>query len=231
MKSSLESKGYRQATESEKPDFIVVIRGSNEYKTSETGPMEYSVPTYQPSTKSTSTVTNPYGGIIGTIETTTQGQWTTEKHIFPSVTVGRYYPFLQIRWMDTKSGKWVFVGNACCASKQPDPQLSCQADLYEITNKMPGEAIDDAARIGIDFKICTVDGNSLYPLVMVKPNSPADRAGLKDYDIITAIDKMPCVDKSWSEINDMLAANTEPTYTFWVIRGKEYFEVKVKKTN
>lgn len=243
VRCALEARGYRMAASSETPDFAVCLFGDNAYHTSYIAPRSVTLPTYVPGQTMNSNIrTNgnvwgsggQYASYSGTstVATTTSGHWSTNTYTRPGREVGNYFPYIGVSFLDLKTRQWVWNGNAVGVSNNPDVRVSCQIPLLRLAEKMPmceTAATDSslaATRTGLTVGVCTLDGDNAFPMVLTLDRaSPALRAGIKAYDVIVAIDGVPCSDRPWVEVTKLLAGVNGSECRLNVVRGKKQFDV------
>lgn len=246
VRNDLELWGYVYVEPNQKPDFIVVVTGSNEYKTSYIPPQAITLPTYIP--RSTVKINSTINGTVnidgsygrysqsGTSTTNLPGQWTTQTYQIPGRQIGNFYPCISFNAYDGKTGKSIWY---CCGvgiSKNPDIRVSGQWVMYIAAGKFP-KCINAAQHLpsssgylGIRLVPFTSDGNSTHALVVyLTDDSPAKKTKMQQFDIVLDIDGVSTQDKGTIDLFKMLSgkANTESTFT--ILRGKKVFDVKVKR--
>jgi hypothetical protein len=204
--------GYEYAAEPEDADLVLVMVGpTNEYRTVTTSPSKATVPRWQPGF--TILGSGGWNGQIGGSYTwgttsstiTVPGRWRTGTYTVPSRTVGSYYPTVGLMLIDPDllgssdpNEMIVWSGNAVGCTQNPDVLLTAQMLLHALSQQV--EPTPDHAAYcrasrpgtGISWALLTPHGDAVWPTVLaVLKDSPADKAGVKPEDIITAVDGEP----------------------------------------
>ena len=241
----MEMHGYTLASASEQPDMVVTVDGTNEYRTTYIPPTTVVVPRYIPGETVQSRInTNgtvwsgyDYGGYSGTstVNTTTQGRWTTDTVTRPGYEVGHYYPCVSISIYDAATKITAWNGSVVGVSQNPDVRVSCNFGMGALSDRIPvcsAPTSVSSGMIGIVCPIVTLDGDTTYPIVWkVDERSAFERSGGKVGDMIAAIDGQSCANKPYSEVVKTLAGDVGSPCAFTLIRGKKVLEISVKRVS
>jgi hypothetical protein len=239
LRNFFEVKGYKFVELDKSPDFLVTIDGSAPYKESYIPPQTVMLPYWVPGQTITTqnrtsgsfdlyTYNNyGWGTYGGTSASTTYipGYMTTIPYTRPGYTVGYYYPTISIGMFDGESLMNIWNGVGVGTSRNPDFRVSSQMLMSELLLKnFPTCQYSEQnyppirGGIGIFYQILTNDGNNYFPTVVsVMPKFPAEKAGVKQFDMILAIDGVPTQNKPLLEIRNLLNgdAGTKVSLTLW----------------
>lgn len=235
LRNAFEQLSYKFVSIDQSPDFLVTIDASSPYRDTYIPPSSITLPQYVPEKTITSYGQergsfnyNTYGDYSSygwgtwngnsTTTTTIPGYYTSNTYELPGYYSGAYYPSITIKILDPKTfeNKWTGIGVG--SSNNPDLRVSSQVVVNEILTDFPHCNYTDWAPnpdkgiIGVYCKVITLDGNYYFPIIVgLRENAPAIKAGLKQYDLITAIDGNPTANYSWVENMEHLsgAAGTE----------------------
>jgi hypothetical protein len=224
LRNSMEMRGYRFVQITDNPDLLVTMNVTSEYQQYYVPPQAVTVPQFVPGTivrtQSTSsgnfnlnTVGSPnlaWGSYSGqtTSNTYVPGFTTYQTVTRPGYTAGAYYPSVSIAAFDGTTLKKVWTGTGVGTSDNPDARVSSQLVSLPILSQFPAstQATPIAEGIvGISWSVMTFDGNAFVPTVVALLNGgPAKKAGIKQYDMILAIDGQSLVNKPYSEVIRLL---------------------------
>lgn len=247
MRCLLEDKGYKFVKPDEKPDFCVTVNFNCKYETSYIPPSSVTVPHYIPG-KTITTYQNNSGNIRtygdmniwgtysgqSTSTTYIPGTLTTRTYTQSGYTVGYYYPYAMVLVYDGKTEQEIYSATGAGTSDNGDFRISGQPVLgvmFEVFPPCKEPAFSKpAGYLGIAYRILTIDGNNYFPAIMIGTrDSPAKRSGLKEEDIITAINGEPTVNKSWFQIWEMIDGPEGTEINFKIWRVNKNIDVKVIK--
>ena len=218
LRNELEGRGYRFVATNDDPDFLATISANSEYNTSYVPPETVTVPKWV----SGQTITT-YGS-SGYSNSYISGYSTTETYTRPGYSDGAYYPNVSITIADTSSVQRIWFAKGEGKSRNHDVRVSSQLLIGAMLQSFPLRPIAERwtkeGFLGIIFAILTLDGNDYTPLVgEVVEGSPADKAGIKAYDFIVAIDSKPTTNKSERQIMEMLAGEAHESSTLKLLRA------------
>lgn len=244
LRNIFESKGYKFVEASDHPDFVATIDGFMPYKEFDIPPQLRTIPKWIPGKTLTTSggVSGTYrssglgsrGTFGGSMTTTTYipGYMTTETYTISGYTYSNYYPCARIDVFDSSSGKIIWTGYGVGASKNSDFRVASQVMIGAFLQDFPKgpflylkQSVRD--RFGFEFGVLTNDGNNYYPCVTVIPNSPAKKAGIKQYDFILSIDGIPTKNKTVSEILDILERGSQKKKSLTLLRVNEMINVEI----
>jgi hypothetical protein len=217
LRGAMESGGYRYVEMTEGPDLVVTLYATTQYATTEVPPRTVSMPVYVPGKISNvqSTISSPWGTSTARGTVSTPGEWTTRSYTRPGRTVGAYYPYVGVsiaRGADLRAGKdfaasKVWQGSAVATSGQPMLEIPGQIIMLAMLGKSVDQLQKPSAKQAIGARVLplTPDGKTLVATVTyVQKGSPADKAGLRLYDLIETINGQPTTNRSYMEIRGML---------------------------
>lgn len=241
LRNYLELMGYSFEPDPLKADLVATISGNNEYRSKYIPPHSITVPDYVPSqtvkvrtdqsgnVRAYGTYDSAYGYYSGTEETTIEipGYYTTETINVPGRTVGWYYPDITINIFSTETNKSVWYANGYSRSNNSDIRVSCQQIVLEMITKLPTS--DHAYELfdyhtgfqGIAFIPFTSNGGFVQPVIInVEKDSPAKKAGLKDYDVILSINGTRTMNKTFAEVAKLFDRPEGTAFELEIKRGK-----------
>jgi len=218
IRNVIEAKGYKFVQIDQKPDFLVTAGADAKYKENYVPPSSITLPFWMPG-KTITTYGNSFGNFnssygwgtwSGSSKETTYipGYMTTRTYARPGYTIGHFYPAAVIQVYDSKTLKNVWMGSGAGTSDNPDIRISGQFVLFSILKDFPKysgpEIIKEKGMIGIKYYICTNDGNSYFPTMLgLFDGMPAEKAGLKMYDMIVEVNGVSTLNKSFSEVMNL----------------------------
>ncbi len=161
------------------------------------------------------------------------GYSTTQSYTRPGYTVERYHPSVSIAAYDAETNTQIWHGEGSGISANPDLRVSSQVVIAYVIGRFPPAVVlhkeledlkkNNLGRIGTAFRICTLDGESYYPMVIgLLKKSPAKRASIKDYDIIISVDGVSTQNKSSSEVFKLLISDPDTTVMVNSIEWEKY---------
>lgn len=252
LRSLVESRGYEFVELDEDPDILLTIHVSSSYKETYVPPSTRTVlgwvhgKTITTTGTSTGTV-GGWGSYMGTTKSTTRvpGHLTTNEITTPGRTVGHFYPGVMIEAVENDSLYTIWYGTGVGTSDNHDVRISGQAVARRLFARFPecrffpsNEGSHDAF-VGIAFVIYTVEGNSYYPAVLeVLPRSPAKlvrvddpsmKRGLREHDLITAIDGVSTENMSFAQVADLLAGDSGTVMTLEILRLDKVLRAKLTR--
>lgn len=252
LRNIFERRGYEFINLKSDPDFIITLEAYNIYREIHVPEQSVSVPQWvngkTMTTSQQQSGTFYYGNIDsfnwgsyrgnyqGSSTTTTYipGHMSTENYTTPAHTEGVYRPSAGIYVYDGKSGKNVWTGIGMGTSKNSDLRLSSQVLLMKMANKFPERNYknDTYNSFGFDYSITTLDGNNYYPVVLnIDDNSIMIYKDIKVYDIISKVNNISTLNKSYREIYDLLTADKNTGIEMILLREKKTIKINTKNTN
>ncbi|MFH0883675.1 MAG: DUF4136 domain-containing protein [bacterium] len=252
LRNCLEAKGYRFVPLDQNPDFLATIGVSSEYKESYVPPSTGVLPVWVPG----HTITT-YGNKSGTFNFNTYGNYssygwgtysgqsssttympgylTTKSYMRPGYSVGHFYPAASISIFDAKNLKNVWLGTGAGTSDNPDVRVSSQLVITNIIGKFPNSPVRLEAgsngAVGVTLLVFTNDGNNYVPTILsVATGGPAEKAGIKPFDMILSIDGVQLVNKPFSDVVHLLAGDPGTPLIMQVWRtGQQYTMNLIRK--
>jgi len=240
LRNSFEERGYKFVELNKSPDFLVTIDGAAPYKETYVPPQTVMMPYWVPGQTITTqhrtsgsfnlNAYNDYGwGTYSGTSTSTShvpGYMTTVPYTRPGYTVGYHYPSISVGVFDGKTLKNVWNGFGAEITKNPDFRVSSQflkghiilKNFPACQYKAQNYPLRKSGMVGIFFDILTNDGNNYFPtVVQVLQKFPAEKADVKPWDMILAIDGVPTQNKPLSEIVNLIDgdAGTKISLTLW----------------
>lgn len=205
LKCEMETAGYRYVDTTDSPDIYVTVNINNVAYNYDLPSYTMSIPVWNQGTTITSNVTtsgtfNSFGHNRGwgnyngnsTIRTEVPGYYSNENIIIPGQTYTSNLPVVSVIAYKAGTSKPFWMGTSVGQTPVSDIVISSQFPLKAVisnfprgTEKYKPSSSKDA---GAGGGIFTVDGNNYFPVIFgVIKDSPADKAEVKQYDIVTKI--------------------------------------------
>lgn len=242
LRNAFEANGYRFVKPEAAPDFIVTLDGNISYKERHVPTQTVTVPTWVPGetiiTQTTRTTTMG-GDAPGTSFSTTQlpGHYVYQRETRGGYTTGTHYPAFNVTAYDGKNRKKVWEANGTGASKNGDLRVAGQFVLRDMLKQFPRCTCwqehypSGSGRTGLQFRVLTFEGNDYYPMLLPPAaNTPAADAGLREGDVILAVNGVSMQNKSFAEAMALTRANKGDKLALLVSRGEESFQVTLTAT-
>jgi hypothetical protein len=144
---------------------------------------------------------------------------------------GPFYPSIRIDILepDLLNPLWAGIGTG--TAKTPDLRLSSQTIAIFLLGEFPKGPLsfdDLMGAFGFAFFVFTNNGKDYYPTVFkVIEDSPADKAGLRVYDMISSIDGISVRNSPLSEILKLFQKEPGKKKSVVVIRVGEQFPLEI----
>lgn len=254
LRNHLEAKGYKFVELNEQPDFLATINASAKYETSYVPPetvtqrqrvLGQTITTY--GTSSGTFNYSTYGSFssygwgnysgLSTSTTYVPGYITTQTYTRPGHTIGHYYPVAGISVYDGKTLERVWFGTGAGISGNADVRVSSQFVVDYILDELPDAAVPYDQQpsdgvLGMGVKIFTNDGNNYVPTITaVAQNSPAQKVGLRAFDMILAVDNVSVVNKPLRAVLKLIAGRPGSIARLEVWRVGQRLAVDVTRTS
>ncbi|MCM8813903.1 MAG: DUF4136 domain-containing protein [Candidatus Omnitrophica bacterium] len=253
LRNQLEAKGYRFVELNENPDFVATINVSSKYETSYVPPQTVTLPQWVPGQSVTT-----YGTSSGTFNYNTYGSYssygwgnysgsststtyvprymTTQTYTRSGYTIGHYYPASGISLYDGKTLERIWLGTGAGTSDNADVRVSSQFVVGHILAELPNASVPSGYEpsggvLGVVLGIFTNDGNNYVPtIIKVANQSPAKKAGLRDYDMILAVDNTSVVNKTFRDVLSLICGSPGTITRLEVWRTGQKISVDVTRT-
>ncbi len=246
LRNALEARGYEFVPPDRHPDLFATLQVLNEYRESYIPPRSVTVPAYVPSQSVQSswrgslstwgTGGYTWGTMSGTGTTTVPGYWTTNTVTKSGYVVGYHYPAVGVYVLDGRTFELAWQGTGVAMTREWDARLAMQVVLRYVADKFPRCSYGHDAlptsigRVGAALWTYTNDGDVYYPTVLdVVERSSADRAGLKEYDMIVSVDGAPTANRPFSEILKLLAGAPTSSVALGVKRRDRVLKLTVQR--
>jgi len=170
------------------------------------------------------------------------GYMASNTYTKPGYTVGHYYPAATIFVYDRKTLKEVWEASGAAVSNNPNMSVSEEGLLSYMIDKYPYASASnyntkqikiytaEAILSDLGIKSCTIftnDGISYFPTVGINKDSIAEREGLKDGDMIIEINGVSTLNKSFSEIANLLVEKPGAELNIKVKRLNEILQLTI----
>jgi hypothetical protein len=230
MRLNLELHGFAVVDSLDKADLLLCVYADSEQKESYIPPQTIPFPVFS-SGRRTAT-TEHWSGTIGGAPFGATGRSETRERprtqyvpmTVPGRTELRWWPYLSVLALDASavrpilsSGKSdtkallttaVWDGTAFGATDVADPALAVQGLFRRLAQRFPAALPLPGEDLGMVLFVASVDGQTSYPAVLgLAKGGPADRAGVRTYDLITAVDAQPTSQLSGTELRTLLEPN------------------------
>ncbi|MBW1768900.1 MAG: DUF4136 domain-containing protein [Deltaproteobacteria bacterium] len=217
LRNVLEIRGYRYVKVTEKPDILATIDGHIQHKKN---------PVYPETLVSPKWVTGKTA-----LKTYVPGNMPKQTYKVPRYTEGTFYPVIRIDVLDPNTFKPIWTGMGVGTANNSDLSISSQTIVIFLLDEFPkGPWSYDyiMAPFGFGFFVFTNNGNDYYPTVFtVIKNSPADKAGIKRYDMISSIDGIAVRNKPVSEIINMFQKELGKKKSVTLFRLDKQIDVEI----
>lgn len=226
LKSEMELIGYRYVDLDSSPDITVTALATNKVVQSDISSYSMNMPVYNPPSTITSNVSSSgnfnvyakdvrgrgtYNG-VSTISTEVPGYYTNQEIVVPGQVLTTILPVIKVAVYD-KSKDLVWLASSVGETKTTDLSISSQLLIRKTLSEFPkGEdARYDYQTQNCGFVVATytIDGDNFFPIVFtVIGGSPAHKAGIRQYDIITKINNISVANTSEKQLR------TNPEFDF-----------------
>ncbi len=234
LRNAFEANGYRFVKPDASPDFIVTLDGNISFKEKYVPVQTVTVPVWVPSetiiTQRIRAAGDPAGTTFSAIHL--PSRYTYRRETFGGYTTGMYYPTFNVTAYDGKTRKKVWEGNGTGASKNGDLRVAGQFVLRDMLKQFPHCACwkehypAGGGRTGLQFHVLTFEGNDYYPMLLPPAaGTPAADAGLREGDVILAINGASMQNKSFAEVMGLTKVNVGDKLSMQVSRGEEPFQI------
>jgi hypothetical protein len=99
----------------------------------------------------------------------------------------------------------VWQGMAFGSMDVADPVRGVQGLFRRLASRFPIPSNPAGETLGLVLFVATLDGETFYPAVFgVARGGPADRAGVREYDLITGVDGTPTANLSGAQLRSLL---------------------------
>jgi hypothetical protein len=193
LRNIFEIRGYKYVEVTEKPDILATIDGHIQYKKDCVPPKTLESPKWFTEKRA--------------LDTYVAGNMTKQIYTVPCHTAGTCYPVVRIDALEPNTLKPLWAGIGIGTAGNSDLRISSQTVVIFLLGKFPKGPFSHErvmTPFGFDIFVFTNNGNDYYPTVFqLIENSPADKAGMKKYDMISSIDGISVRNKPVSEIIKM----------------------------
>lgn len=136
--------------------------------------------------------------------------------------------------IDAKTLREVWVGAGRGFSRTPDPHINSQLVLRSVIRRFPvgstPELIIRPGVPGLEVDILTNDGTHYFPAVTgIRSGSPALRGGMKQWDMILALDAATTADQSYGEFRGRLVGESGTNLTMALWRNGRQYHVTIPR--
>jgi len=215
LRNAFEFRGYRYVDGTENPDFLATIDGLVSFKPNDCLPKALTSPAWLPAQ-----------AISKNFAPT---RMTAQTYKIPAHTGGTVYPAVRIDVLDPDTLKPLWTGIGWAAARNPDLRISSQTIAIFLLGEFPQGPFscnDVTGAFGFAFYIFTNNGSDYYPTVFqVIDDSPAGKAGVMKYDMITSIDGLSVKNRPLSEIIEIFRKGSGGKRSFTLLRGSQKIDI------
>jgi len=153
----------------------------------------------------------------------------------PESQPGFAYVNVSVSIIEAKTGTEVWAGSGAGFSRTPDPKINSQLVLWSLLRQFPQALQTEinsspAGVAGLDMEVFTNDGKHYYPAVTsVDHDSPGWNAGVKELDMILALDAEPTADTPLSKLRPRLGGPAGSNLTMILWRKGEQVQVAIPR--
>jgi len=248
LRNVLEVRGYRYVKMNENPDIVATIDSVIVYDRRDLPPEALTPPDWLLSERLADLGT-PHGSQrldncastrsngIGSFNAMTpsvndmSNSSVTETYTEPSPPAMLLYPIIRIGVLDPDPLKTLWTGIGAGTADNSDLSVSSQAILIFLMDEFPrGPLSHDQlmGAYGFGFFVFTNNGVEYYPTVFkVIDGSPAHKAGLRKYDMISSIDGVSMRNKPLSEVLRAFQTPAEKKQSFIVRRVDKEIQLEI----
>jgi hypothetical protein len=242
-------------SDSIKPDLLIVYEYSNDYTEKYIAPRSYSIPYWKSGTSSKTTINSSGSGNVilsgdvnlmgqgvatskSTINTTSTGEWNLIQVERPGYTVGKFFPCFSFIIYDTKDENKIWEANGTGTSDSKDFRLPGQYIMVALSQEIPRGSFEDPeftndndGQVGIAFTSFNSDGQNFYPIItFITKNTPASKVGLKNLDIILAINGTSTKNKTHKQISLLFKGNVGTKINLTIERNGKIINKLITKS-
>jgi hypothetical protein len=217
LRNAFEIRGYRYVEVTEKPDILATIDGCIQYRKGLGQPKTLVSPKWSAEKK--------------VLETYVPGNMRKQVYMVAARPIGTCYPVVRIDALDPKTLKPIWGGIGMGTANNSDLRVASQTIAIFLLGEFPKGPVSYErvmAPFGFGFFVFTNNGNDYYPTVFeMIENSPADKAGMEKYDMISSIDGVSVRNRPVSEIIKMFqkASGKKKSLTVWRLDKKIDIEI------
>jgi len=217
LRNTFEIRGYRYVEVTEKPDILATIDGYIQYRKGLSHPETMVSPKWLSEKRA--------------LDNYVPGSMSKQIYKVPGQTAGTCYPVVRIDALDPETLKPIWAGIGMGTAGNSDLRVSGQTIAIFLLGEFPEGPISRErimTPFGFDFFVFTNNGNDYYPTVFeLIENSPADKAGIEKYDMISSIDGVSVKNRPVSEIIKMFQKESgkKKSLTVWRLDKKIDLEI------
>ncbi len=217
LRNTFEIRGYRYVEFTEKPDILATIDGRIQHRKGCAPPETLVSPKWFTEKRA--------------LDTYVPGNITKQTYTVPRCKAGTCYPVVRIDALDPNTLKPVWAGIGIGKANNSDLRVSSQTIAIFILGEFPKGPFSYErvmTPFGFDIFVFTNNGNDYYPTVFqLIENSPADKAGIKKYDMISSIDGISVRNMPVSEIIKMFQKELGKKKSVTVFRLDKQIDLEI----
>jgi hypothetical protein len=217
LRNTFEIRGYKYVEITEKPDILATIDGHIQYEKVCVPPETLVSPKWFTEKRA--------------LDTYVPGNMTKQIYTVPRCTAGTCYPVVRIDALDPNTLKPLWAGIGIGTANNSDLRVSSQTIAIFILGKFPKGPFSYErvmTPFGFGFFVFTNNGNDYYPTVFeLIEKSPADKAGIKIYDMISSIDGISVRNRPVSEIIKMFQKELGEKKSVTVFRLDKQIDLEI----
>ena len=217
LRNTFEIRGYRYVELAEDPDFLATIDGHVQQKKGHVIPKTLRSPKWFAERK--------------ILDAYISSDMTRQNYTVPNEMVGTCYPIIRIDALEPKTQKPLWAGIGIGKAGNSDLRVSSQTLVIFLLGEFPKGPFSYErimTPFGFGFFVFTNNGNDYYPTVFeLIADSPADKAGMRLYDMILSIDGISVKNRPVSEIIDMFKKESGRKKSFTMLRLDKKIDLEI----
>jgi hypothetical protein len=253
--NAFNTQGYVVVNDISQADLAIAVDAITQDTSFYIPPFQYQVPKYVPP-QTIDINSNQYGNFYGGMgyprsnfsgyyygnsqtQVTLPGYTTTQTMLYPGQFVKQFGYTVQLFIYDNKTGDCVYSAAGYATSGVKDIRIGSQMLLANCMSQFPScgspywakELYKDKFYPGISYISLTIDGNNYFPTVLGLKNKSAEKAGLRDRDIITAVNGQSVVNMFDEQVFQLLCSDSKGGVTATIYRNGKTMDLTLPLEN
>lgn len=218
LRNTFEIRGYRYVEVTENPDMLATVDGHIQYKKDCAPPETLTSPKWRTKKR----ILDAYAS----------GEMKKQTYTISHHTIGTCYPVVRIDVLNPDTLKPLWAGIGIGTASNSDLRISSQTIVIFLLGEFPKgpypyERVMNP--FGFGFFVFTNNGHDYYPTVfeLIK-KSPADKAGIELYDMISSVDGVSVKNRSVSEVLEMFQRESGGKKSIAVLRLNKQINLEIR---
>lgn len=253
--NAFNSGGYVVVNDISQADIVIAVDAITQDTSFYIPPFQYQVPKYVPP-KTIDINSNQFGnfnGGIGYPRSNFSGYYygnsqtqviipryeTTETMLYPGEFVKQFGHTVQLFIYDNKTGDCVYSAAGYATSEINDIRIGSQILLANCISQFPRckspywskKIYRDKFYPGITYVSLTIDGNNYFPTVLEHMNKSAEKAGLRNHDIIIAVNGQRVANLFDEQVFQLLCSDSRQNVNITIYRNGETLDISLPLEN